>query len=68
MAEEEEDQSSQSVKDVSGQYSLQFKAGIIKQFTSNWQNITSDNQILNMISGTEIEFGDGIPPVQTHVP
>lgn len=42
----------------------EFKAGRLKDFVSEWQKLTSDRNILNIIAHCEIEFKDNILPIQ----
>jgi hypothetical protein len=44
---------------------LSFEAGRLKQFVTRWQQITSDREILQTVSGCTIEFESGDLPVQT---
>ena len=43
-----------------------FKSGRLEQFAHCWQKITSDTEILQMVSGQYIEFDT--KPCQTHPP
>ena len=40
----------------------------MKQFSSAWENITSDEYILDVVKGYKIEFVDNAVPRQTHIP
>lgn len=39
----------------------EFKAGLLKNFVSEWQKLTSDENILKIIRGCDIEFTDDMP-------
>ena len=39
--------------------SIPFQAGRIRHYLENWQNITSDHEILQTVSGATIEFANG---------
>ena len=41
-----------------------FKAGRLRNFVSEWQKITSDKNILNIVSHCKIEFKDNVLPIQ----
>ena len=43
-----------------------FKSGRLEKFAHCWQNITSDTEILQMVSGQYIEFDT--KPCRTHPP
>ena len=43
-------------------------AGRLKQFSSAWENITSDEYIFNVVKGYKIEFVNNAVPCQTHLP
>ena len=43
-----------------------FKAGKLQHFYDEWASLTSDTEILNMISGQKLEFSN--PPFQNFVP
>lgn len=43
-----------------------FKAGRLKHFYAEWASLTSDTEILHMISGQKLEFWH--PPYQVFVP
>ena len=42
-----------------------FKAGQLQHFYGKWASLTSDTEILNMISGQNLEFSN--PPFQNFV-
>ena len=44
--------------------SSEFQAGRLKYCVSEWNNLTSDPQILDIVQNCYIEFIDGIPPSQ----
>lgn len=44
--------------------SSEFLAVRLKYFVSEWNNLTSDPQILDIVQNCHIEFIDGIPPSQ----
>ena len=44
--------------------SSEFQAGRLKYFVFEWNNLTSDPQILDIVQNCHIEFIDGIPPSQ----
>ena len=44
-----------------------FKAGCIKQYLSQWKDLTSDPNILAMVQGCKIRFANDMYPVQHKV-
>ena len=43
-------------------------AGRISQFVSQWECLTSDAKILDIVNGLELEFVDNTPPIQWQLP
>ena len=41
-------------------------AGRLQHFSTNWEEITQDSEILQTINGCIIEFVDGVIPKQSH--
>ncbi|VDI30384.1 Hypothetical predicted protein [Mytilus galloprovincialis] len=55
---------STEVLDTSNEVSHCFKAGVLKKFSDEWEKITSDKFILDIVSHCHIEFIDNVEPKQ----
>jgi hypothetical protein len=56
----------ENVKTISTEHIKHFEGGRIKHFVDNWQDLTSDEEILNTIQGLKLEFMKN--PCQTQCP
>jgi hypothetical protein len=48
--------------------SLQFEAGRLKYYSREWEKITADSNLLDIVKDCHIEFIDNIKPCQTKAP
>lgn len=47
---------------------LRFKAGRLKLFISEWEKLTLDDSILDIVKHCHLEFGNDCVPSQTSLP
>lgn len=47
---------------------MKFEAGRLKYYSHEWEKITTDSNLLDIVKHCHIEFTDNIKPCQTHTP